>query len=111
MIERYQVTLHSQMGPRTGLLSLNQKGNYISGLLTLMGHQNTVQGIRSEDGSIQIFHSICTAVSILPCETILMLQNGHLTGTTMSKSCRIRWEGLPVPDDASEKAAQEELKL
>ena len=37
MAERYRVTLHSQMGPREGLLTLEHTGSYVSGSLELMG--------------------------------------------------------------------------
>lgn len=100
MAERYQVTLHSQMGPRTGVLSLERKGRYIDGSLELMGYQNAIQGVQAEDGSLHIFHSIQTAVSTLPCETALELRDGRLTGATTAEPCRIRWEGILLPDEA-----------
>ena len=110
MSERYQVTLHSQMGPRTGFLTLESRGNYFTGLLELMGYENTVQGVQAEDGNLHLFHSIRTAVHTLLCETVLALQDGHLTGETTAKACRIRWEGVPLPGGAPGQAGQEEQR-
>ena len=110
MTERYQVTLHSQMGPRTGLLTLERRGGYFTGLLELMGYENTVQGVQAEDGNLHLFHMIRTAVHPLLCETVLALQGGRLTGETTAKACRIRWEGVPLPGGAPEQAGQEEQR-
>ena len=110
MTERYQVTLHSQMGPRTGLLTLERRGSYFTGLLELMGYENAVQGVQAEDGNLHLFHSIRTAVHPLLCETMLALQDGHLTGETTAKACRIRWEGVPLPGGAPGQAGQEEQR-
>ena len=94
MEKRYRVTLHSQMGPREGLLTLDRTGSYVSGALELMGFVNAVQGVEAEDGTIHIFHSIQTAVSTIPCETVLALREDRLKGTTRAKPCRISWEGI-----------------
>ena len=108
MTKRYQVILHSQMGPRTGLLTLEQRESYLKGSLLLMGYENTVRGILAEDGAVHIFHPIRTAVGTLPCETVLMVENGKLTGATTAETCRIRWEGVPLPDDRPAESRQEE---
>ena len=110
MAKRYQVSLHSQMGPREGLLTLEQKGTYVSGCLELVGHENIVQGVRAGDGNIHIFHPIQTAVSTLPCETVLELRDGRLTGTTTAETCLIRWEGILLSEELPVKVTQEELK-
>ena len=93
MAERYQVTLHSQMGPRTGLLTLERRGSYFTGLLELMGYENTVQGVHP-----------------LRCETVLALRDGYLTGETTAKACRIRWEGVPLPSGVPGRAGQEDQR-
>ena len=62
MAERYQVTLHSQMGPRTGLLTLERRDNYFTGLLELMGYENTVREYRRRTGI-----SICSTRSARRC--------------------------------------------
>ena len=110
MSERYQVTLHSQMGPRTGFLTLERRGNYFTGLLELMGYENTVQGVQAEDGNLHLFHPIRTAVHTLLCETVLALRDGYLTGETTAKACRIRWEGVPLPSGVPGRAGQEDQR-
>ena len=106
MTEQYQVTIQSQMGPREGVLTLLYQGNYITGLLELVGYVNKVQGVRGADGMLHLFHPIQTVVSTIPCETVLNLQAGNLRGTSTSKSARMRWEGALLRQDF-----QEESKL
>ena len=80
MTEQYQVTIQSQMGPREGVLGA--------------------------DGMLHLFHPIQTAVSTIPCETVLNLRAGSLQGTSTSKSARMRWEGTLI-----HQKPQEESKL
>ena len=110
MAEQYQVTLHSQMGPRAGVLTLHFEGNYVIGSLEVVGYVNTVQGIRSEDGTLHLFHTIRTAVSTFPCETVLECGSGRLYGMTTAEPCRIWWEGVPLPGGAPVQAGQEEQR-
>ena len=106
MTERYQVTIQSQMGPREGVLTLSYQGNYVTGSLDLVGYVNTIQGVRAADGTLHLFHPIQTAVSTIPCETVLNLRAGSLQGTSTSKSARMRWEGTLI-----HQKPQEESKL
>ena len=106
MTERYQVTIQSQLGPREGVLTLLYQGNYITGLLELVGYVNKVQGVRGADGMLHLFHPIQTAVSTIPCETVLNLRAGSLRGTSTSRSARMRWEGTLI-----HQKPQEESKL
>ena len=94
MAEQYRVTLYSQMGPREGTLTIDRAGTYVSGSLRLMGYENEAQGVRSEDGAVHLFHTIQTAVSAIPCETVLELREGLLKGVSTATCCRIRWEGV-----------------
>ena len=106
MTERYRVTIQSQMGPREGVLALSYQGSYITGSLDLVGYVNTVQGVQAADGTLHLFHPIQTAVSTIPCETVLNLRAGSLQGTSTSKSARMRWEGTLI-----HQKPQEESKL
>lgn len=94
MREQYQVTLHSQMGPREGRLSLCYEGHLIFGSLELMGHSNKIQGVLGEDGRLAISHVIQTAVSTFRCETVLELCGDHLSGLTTAEPCQMRWDGV-----------------
>ena len=106
MTEQYQVTIQSQMGPREGVLTLSYQGNYITGSLDLVGYVNTIQGVQAADGTLHLFHPIQTAVSTIPCETVLNLRAGNLQGASTSKSARMRWEGTLI-----HQKPQEESKL
>ena len=106
MTERYQVTIHSQMGPREGVLTLCYQGSYVTGSLELVGYVNMVQGVRAADGTLYLFHPIQTVVSTIPCETVLQLQAGSLYGTSTSKSARMQWEGTLI-----HREPQEEFEL
>ena len=106
MTEQYQVTIQSQMGPREGVLTLSYQGNYVTGSLDLVGYVNTIQGVRAADGTLHLFHPIQTAVSTIPCGTVLNLRAGSLQGTSTSKSARMRWEGTLI-----HQKPQEESKL
>ena len=46
MAEQYQVTLHSQMGPRAGVLTLHYEGNYVIGSLEVVGNADRGQVVR-----------------------------------------------------------------
>ena len=105
MTERYRVTIQSQMGPREGVLALSYQGSYITGSLDLVGYVNTVQGVLAEDGTLHLFHPIQTAVSTIPCETVLNLRAGNLRGTSTSKSARMRWEGTLIHPESQEESA------
>ena len=107
MIEQYQVILHSQMGPRAGELTLRYEGTLVQGSLKLVGHLNPVQGVRAGDGTLHLFHPIQTAVSTFPCETVLGISGGQLTGETSAQPCRMRWEGVQIPPGQGPCAVEE----
>ena len=94
MTEKYKVTIHSEMGPRDGILKLNYQGKCITGSLDLMGYINTVCGMQAEAETLRLFHPIKTAVSTLSCETVLRLHGGDLCGMTTSNAAHMRWEGI-----------------
>ena len=100
MTGRYEVRLHSQLGPRDGILTIEGDGGYMSGSLELLGHRNAVRGVLTGDGSIHIFHAIRTSVGAMPCETVLELSGARLTGATAINNCRIRWEGRRISKES-----------
>ena len=104
MTEQYQVTIQSQMGPREGVLTLSYQGNYVTGSLDLVGYFNTIQGVQAADGTLHLFHPIQTAVSTIPCETVLNLRAGNLQGASTSKSARMRWEGTLIHPESQEES-------
>lgn len=107
MKERYQVTLYSQMGPREGTLTLQYDGNQVSGWLELMGYRNAVQGTRTPGGTLHLSHSIHTAVSTFPCQTVLKITQNQLRGETDTQPCRMRWEGRETGKKPGESLSKE----
>lgn len=99
MVEQYEVTLQSQMGPREGILTLRYKGSYVAGSLELMGYVNAIQGVESEDGTLHLFHPIKTVISTFPCETVLERHSESLSGTTTAEPCRMHWKGTLLHRD------------
>ena len=104
MTEQYQVRIQSQMGPREGVLTLRYQGSYVTGSLELVGYVNTVQGIQAANGTLHLFHPIRTAVSTIPCETVLNLHAGSLCGTSTSKSTWMQWEGTRLHREPREES-------
>lgn len=96
MMEQYQVTLHSQMGPRNGTLTLNCQDRRITGTLVLVGYCNPIQGEMSDDGKLHIRHRIQTVMSTFLCETVLEQHSDTLTGITTAAPCQIRWDGVRI---------------
>ncbi len=92
METRYRMTLESQLGPRTGLLRLEDAGGRISGVLSLLGFDNTVSG-RLDAHRMRLTHGLRTAVSVLNCESILDLDGSILTGTLRTEGYEMRWHG------------------
>ena len=105
MTEQYQVTIQGQLGPRKGVLTLNYQENNITGSLDLVGYVNTIQGVRAADGTLHLFHPIQTAVSTIPCETVLNLRAGSLQGTSTSKSARMQWDGTLIRREPQEESS------
>lgn len=57
MQKEYQVTLHSQLGPRDGRLSITSSGGSIAGVLTLLGFENPVTGRENGGGGFTLISS------------------------------------------------------
>ena len=53
MRQEYYITLHSQLGPRDGTLSIAADGSLLSGTLTLLGFENPVTGRMEGDGTVR----------------------------------------------------------
>lgn len=92
----YRVTLHSQMGPREGLLRLHWTGNRVEGLLQLVGHENSVWGERTEDGRILLRHKLKTALGEHACLSVLRLSEGRLDGIAELSGCKMKWSGAQL---------------
>lgn len=97
MRQKYHMTLFSPMGPREGILLIDETENEVSGTLDLLSHQNAVQGRRMEDGRFLLHHRIITAVNEYLCQSVLSDKENRLEGelTIESSSSHLN-EGIGV---------------
>ena len=80
----YEIVVESQLGPRHGTLSMEETDDVVSGILSLLGFENSVTGKR-EGKKLCLHHKLRTLVSQLTCRTDLELQESSLTGTIHSE--------------------------
>lgn len=103
MKQQYQLTLHSQMGPREGTLALQQEGDgSVWGTLFLAGYENQVEGTWNKEGVLTLFHSLRTAVGDHACRSVLHLVDDTLQGTAELGECKLKWSGKRLEEQAEE---------
>ena len=71
MIQTYHMILHSPLGPRDGVLTLQEHQGIIQGTLRILSRELPVQGSRKADGGLHLTHSIITAIGEYPCRSVL----------------------------------------
>lgn len=96
MTERYNVTLHSPMGPRKGMLFLTLSGNLVTGSLTLLGYDNPVCGAKAADGVLRLTHLLRSDMRDLDCESEFHFMGDSLTGTARLAHEAMSWTGTLV---------------
>ena len=75
----YEIVVESQLGPRHGMLYMEENDDIISGNLSLLGFKNRVSGER--DGQIfRLRHQLRTLVSHFSCQTELDICGDTLSG-------------------------------
>ena len=102
MAVRYQITLNSPMGLRTGLLTLHEAAGQIGGTLSLLGFDNPVEGLR-EGRQLRLRHPLRTLVSRLDCETVLHTEADALRGTVRVGPTCMDIQGAVLPDEIIER--------
>lgn len=80
MTKKYHMVLHSPMGPREGMLTIEESHGEIAGTLCILSHKLSVHGSRGTDGCLYLIHQIITAVSEYPCQSILRDMGSRLAG-------------------------------
>lgn len=78
MTQSYQIVLDGQLGQRAGTLSWTEENDDVTGIFSLLGFDNPVQGKR-QGQRLELFHNLRTAVSVLSCRT-----QAELRGTSFS---------------------------
>lgn len=92
-MEEYQIVVNSQLGPREGRLRLERNGTDVTGVLVLLGWENTVSGQCKQETRLVLHHRLRTAVSELNCQTILELDRGRLKGAVCTERGHMELHG------------------
>lgn len=97
MTQNYDVVLDAQLGKRFGTLVLNEAGGEISGWFSLLGFDNPVSGTRTGQ-TLELRHTLRTALSTLDCETHIELHGSKLLGVVISQYSRMNLRGQKQED-------------
>ena len=103
---RYHVIVESPLGERSGTLTLYERGGIITGMLSLLGTDNPVEGSR-EGTELSLHHTLKTCISALECHTQLHETGGGLQGTVSVGVVRMPLHGTRTEE--TEKEHQEHV--
>lgn len=92
-MERYKIVLESQLGPREGLLQLENQNGILKGTITLLGFENPVSGEWTGEHSIRLFHHLRTQISDLSCVSVFEIEGDTITGTLRNDRNVMKWNG------------------
>lgn len=95
-VPRFHIILEGQLGPRKGFLQLQVAGTAVTGSFFLFGVENPVTGERTGENQVCLTHCLRTAVSDLPCRTVLELGPGQVTGTVSTPMGQLALHGERV---------------
>ena len=101
---RYHVILESPLGERSGTLTLYERGGTVTGMLSLLGTDNLIEGSR-EGMEMSLRHTLKTCISALECHTQLHETSGGLQGTVCIGVVRMPLQGQKI-EEATEKEHQ-----
>lgn len=102
-MERYKVILESQLGPREGLLQIEDENGIPKGILTLLGYENPVSGEWTGEHSFRLSHRLHTQVSDLSCVSVFELNGDRISGRLQNGRNVMKWHGEKI---ISEKGGQ-----
>lgn len=92
-MEQYKIVLESQLGPREGVLQLEDQNGVLTGTITLLGHEDPIFGEWIGDHSFQVFHHLRTRISDLSCVSVFKLEEDTITGTLQNGRNVMKWHG------------------
>ncbi len=92
---QYHIVLEGQLGQRAGTLTLTAENGDVTGTFYVLGHENPVRGTIKGD-TLELFHDLRTAVSVLPCRTTAELCGNELFGTVTTGSAVLRFSGEKI---------------
>ena len=97
-MEQYKIVLESQLGPREGILRLEDRNELLKGTITLLGYENPVSGEWTGEHSIRLSHYLHTQISDLSCVSRLEIQGDIITGTLQNDRNMMKWHGAKEAD-------------
>lgn len=92
MTQSYQIVLDGQLGQRAGTLSWTEENDDVTGIFSLLGFDNPVQGKRLGQ-RLELFHNLRTAVSVLSCRTQAELRGDELFGVVFYRNSQMKLRG------------------
>lgn len=81
----YAIVLQSQLGPRSGELTLKENELVVSGSLSLLGHRTHFSGSTLQQGKYLISGTLRSSVDREPYDAIITVQNGRLSGGLITR--------------------------
>lgn len=95
-MERYKVILESQLGPREGLLQIEDEEGTPTGILTLLGYENPVFGEWTGEHSFRLSHHLHTQVSDLTCVSVFEVDGNRISGILQNERNVMKWHGEKI---------------
>lgn len=92
-MDKYKIVLESQLGPREGLLCLEDQNGLLKGTITLLGYENPVLGEWIGEHSIRLFHHLRTRISDLSCVSVFEIEEDKITGILQHGLNVMKWHG------------------
>lgn len=92
-MDQYKIVLESQLGPREGMLQLEEENGALKGTITLLGYENPAFGEWTGPHSFRISHHLRTLVSDLSCVSVFKTEEDKIIGTLQNGWNRMRWHG------------------
>ena len=92
MTQTYDIILDGQLGERLGTLAWAEQDGSISGSFSLLGYENPMHGRRSGQ-TLELEHSLRTAVRTLDCKTRAELHNDELSGVVTFAHTHMNFHG------------------
>lgn len=90
-MERYNITLDSPLGKKSGSMTLEYTENQVNGILSMLGHDNLFSGEQNGENQIFVHGSVRTLFGALPSEVALRFEGDEVTGTA-----KVSGQTMPV---------------
>ena len=92
-MEQYKIVPESQLGPREGMLQLEEQNGALKGTITLLGYENPVSGEWTGEHSLWLSHHLHTQISDLPCVSVFEMGGNTISGTLQNGRNVMKWHG------------------